>query len=714
VRKDPALLSTWKIQQRMPIAAASHSLYGRCYSSYANSTPKRFSSTTTSSHHDRTSLNKVGHLPNVSGSHGSYHDEYARSIRDPHGFWGEKARELHWFQTPTTILQHDPRVDPHYWRWYPDGLFNTCYNCLDVHVQNEKRKSQVALYYDSPVTSTKLQYTYEELLEEVAVFAQSLLNVGVQVGDRVVIYMPMIPQAAVAMLACARIGAVHSVVFGGFAPKELASRILHCQPKIVVSASAGVEPTRIVPYKPLLDQAMDMVRQANPECGVKHAIIVQRRNVQECSLNEPFDLDYDALLAQTTSQAEAVPLPSNHPHYILYTSGTTGHPKGVVRDTAGMAVALKYSMGAFYDAHPGDSYFAASDIGWAVGHGYGVYGPLLQGCSTVLYEGKPVGTPDAGALWRLIEEYRIKALFVAPTALRAIKQADPNAELAQKYDLSSFRALFLAGEHSDPSTLQYCQAALQQCGAAVRDPIDHWWQTELGHPGIGNALGLGRMPLRPGSCTGPAPGFDVDILSDSGEPVPPGELGNLILKTPLPPGTLLTLYNNDQGFVDTYLKRFPGYYDTEDAASRDEAGYIRLLGRRDQNFNTAGHLLSTGALEEVLQEHPMVAECAVITVRDDVKGVVPVGLVITNRDCTMDEDQLNTELVQRVRESVGPIANFKKVAVVKALPKTRSGKVLRGTMSKIANGEPYRITPTIEDPEVFTYLQPIIERLVKE
>lgn len=638
----------------------------------------------------------------IRGPHGSFEEEYRESICNPEDFWGKAAQALRWFRPPTTVLQID---DDYHWRWFPDGVINTSYNCLDVHVLNG-RGSQDALLYDSPLTDVKRRFSYQELLDLVARFAGALRNLDVQEGDRVVIYMPMIPEAVIAMLACSRIGAIHSVVFGGFAAKELATRITDCQPKVIISASAGIEPNRIVPYKPLLDRALELSKHQ-----VQHKIIVQRHSVQECTLTDPIDRDYDQLMDESTPVA-AVPLPANHPHYVLYTSGTTGTPKGVVRDTAGWAVALKYTMSAFYDTNAGDVYFAASDIGWVVGHAYTVYAPLLQGCSTVLYEGKPVGTPDAGAIWRLLEEYRVKTLFIAPTAFRAIKQADPHAELVQNYDLSSFRALFLAGEHSDPDTLHYCQKALSKYGGSVADPVDHWWQTELGHPGVGNAIGLGRMPLRPGACTAPAPGFEVRIVDDQGIDVPTGELGTMIIKTPLPPGTLTTLYNNDQGYIDTYLKRYPGYYDTGDAACMDEAGYIRLLGRSDDLINTAGHRLSTGALEEILQDHPDVAECAVIPVKDKIKGEVPVGFVITNSDSTMDEAQLKRELIQSVRDSVGPVASFKKVAVVRALPKTRSGKILRSTMSKIANGLPYTITPTVDDPNIFSYLAPLIEELM--
>jgi propionyl-CoA synthetase len=583
---------------------------------------------------------------------------------------------------------------------------NTCYNCLDVHVR-DGRGEQVALYYDSPVTGVKKQYTYQEMLNLVSTFAGALHgDLGVEKGDRVVIYMPMVPEALVAMLACARIGAIHSVVFGGFAAKELATRITDCQPKVIVSASAGVEPTRVVPYKPLLDKALELATH-----NVQHCVIVQRTNVNaECNMG-PKDLDWEEVMARASPAREAVPLPANHTHNVLYTSGTTGLPKGVVRDTAGWAVALKYSMGAFYDTRPGEVYWAASDIGWVVGHSYIVYAPLLQGSTTVLFEGKPVGTPDAGAFWRVIEEYGVKTLFVAPTAFRAIKQADPHAELVHRYDLSSLKALYLAGEHCDPDTLRYCAKALDKFGD-VKHAIDHWWQTELGYPGVGNAIGLGRVPVKPGACALPSTGFDIRVLDDNGRELGPGELGDMVIRTPLPPGTLTTLYNNDDRYVEEYLAKYPGWYDTGDAAYIDEDGYVFIMGRTDDLINTAGHRLSTGEMEEILQSHPEVADCAVIGVRDELKGEIPVGFVITNKGSTMDHEQLKEELVQLVRNDLGPVASFKKVAVVTKLPKTRSGKILRSTMAAIANGKPYSITPTIEDPDIFTYLEPEIKKLV--
>jgi len=639
----------------------------------------------------------------IRGPHGSYAEEYAFSLAEPEKFWAKAADRLIWYKKPTNILEQSPD-NPHLYKWFSDGVINTCYNCLDVHVQNG-RANQNALIYDSPFTGAKQKFTYQELLDQVAKCAGAMVDMGVTKGDRVVIYMPMIPEAIVAMLACARIGAVHSVVFGGFAAKELATRITDCQPKLVFSASAGVElGGRIVPYKPLLDKALELATH-----DVKKCVIVQRDNVERCSLGK-LDVDYCEAMS-TATPVDAVPLPSNHPHYILYTSGTTGLPKGVVRDTGGMATALKYSMSAFYDTNPGEVLWAASDIGWVVGQSYIVYAPLLQGSTTILYEGKPVGTPDAGAFWRVIEEHKVKALFTAPTAFRAIKQADPKGELVSTYDLSSMRTLFLAGEHCDPSTLHWCENVLAKYNIPA---IDHWWQTELGWPGVGNAVGLGRMPIRYGACAAPVPGYDLRVVDEAGHTLPENTLGDMVIKLPLPPGTLTTLYNNDERYITEYLSAYPGYYDTGDCAIIDEFGYVHILGRTDDVINTAGHRLSTGTMEEILMEHSDVADCAVIGVKDDLKGEVPVGFVVTIAGSTTDEQVLRDELIQLVRDNLGPVASFKKVAVVKALPKTRSGKILRGTMAKIANGEHYKITPTIEDPNVFQALEPEIQKLVRE
>jgi propionyl-CoA synthetase len=548
------------------------------------------------------------------------------------------------------------------------------------------------------------------------------------------------------MLACARIGAIHSVVFGGFASAELATRITDCQPKVLISASAGVEPTRIVPYKPLLDKALTLTTHQ-----VERVVIVQRPHVlADCALG-PKDISYTDLMDKAQQPAAAIPLPSTHPHYVLYTSGTTGLPKGVVRDTGGMAVVLKWSMSRFYGMTPGDVFWSASDIGWVVGHSYIVYGPLLHGCTTILYEGKPVGTPDAGAFWRVISEHGVKAMFVAPTAFRAIKQADPGAVLAQQYDLSSLETIFLAGEHSDPETIHWCERAVPH----VPPPVDHWWQTEcectcllldftfmvecklpdlsltatndvflvrfyrfvsniVGWPAVGNAVGLGRLPVHYGSCSMPVPGFQLEIIDGNGQPLPPNKLGNMVLKTPLPPGALMTIYKDDDRYIREYLTKYPGYYDTGDAAFRDDQGYFHIMGRTDDIINTAGHRLSTGSMEEILMEHEEVADCAVIPVKDSVKGHVPVGLVVCVTETLPTEfERIKTELIELVRDQLGPVASFRTVGVVKALPKTRSGKTLRGTMSKIANGEPYKITPTIEDATIFDTLAPEIVRLME-
>jgi len=644
----------------------------------------------------------------VQGAFGSYKEQYEKSIKDPETFWKAAADNLEWFQKPSTILDYDPVRNPHFPRWYTDGRINMSYECLDVHVK-QGRGQQDALIYDSPVTGAKERFTYQELLGQVSTLAGAMQDLGVEAGDRVVVYMPMVPQAIVTMLACSRIGAIHSVVFGGFASKELAARITDCTPKLIVTASAGVEPSHIVPYKPLLDEALELSSHK-----VQNTIVLQRRNVKGADLAAmgPTDLDYDDLMGRSRP-IDAVPLPSTHSHNILYTSGTTGAPKGVVRDTGGYATSLKHSMGSFYNTQPGEVMWAASDIGWIVGHSYIVYAPLLNGSTTILYEGKPVGTPDAGAYWRVMEEYQVSTFFTAPTAFRAIKQADPAAEMVGKYDLSYLKQVFLAGEHCDPATLQYCEKALSKYGQ-VSQAIDHWWQTELGGPAVGNSIGLGRIPLRHGGCAGPVAGYDVHILDEAGHDVGMDQLGDMVLKLPLPPGTLKTLYGNDERFINAYLTHFPGYYDTSDAAFRDEDGYIHVVGRMDDVINVAGHRLSTGAMEETLMEHPDVADCAVFPVHNELKGEIPVGLVVLNKGSTIETEVLYKELVRLVRREIGPVAAFKKVAVVEALPKTRSGKILRGTMSKIANGKEYVVTPTIENPMVFDELVPKIHKLMEE
>mmetsp|Transcript_26088 Transcript_26088/g.71856 ORF Transcript_26088/g.71856 Transcript_26088/m.71856 type:complete len:709 (+) Transcript_26088:150-2276(+) len=661
-------------------------------------------------------INRFFSTNSIQGPHGSYQEEYDKSMRDPVAFWKRAAQNLHWFQEPTQILNQDNPQQPD---WFSDGFINMSYNCLDVHVQNG-RGDQVALIYDSPLTGgVQQQFTYRQLLEQVAMLAAALQDeFHVQTGDRVVIYCPPTPEAVVSMLACTRIGAIHSVVFGGFAAPELAKRLQDCQPKVVITASCGVEPKRVVPYMPLVERALEIASQTNkdpPQVTAPRCIVINRDHVPNAptvELNSTRgDVDYHKLLSQTNRQSDAVPLPASHPNYVLYTSGTTGRPKGVVRDTGGHAVALKYSMSAFYNVNPGEVFWAGSDIGWVVGHSYIVYGPLLQGCTTILYEGKPVGTPNAGAFWRVCQDYQVKALFAAPTAFRAMKQADPHGEFVRKYDLSKLQTLFLAGEHSDPDTLHWCERALQDYNIPA---LDHWWQTELGWPGVGNAVGLGRFPTKYGACAAAVPGFGLDVLDDGGHKLPTGKLGNMVLKLPLPPGTLTTLYQNEERFVQSYLTHYPGHYDTGDAAYRDEDGYVFIMGRTDDIINTAGHRLSTGGMEEILMEHEDVADCAVIGVKDELKGQVPVGFATLVADSDKNHETIKADLVQLVRDTLGPVAAFKKVAIVKALPKTRSGKILRGTMAKIANGEEYSITPTIEDATIFDYLGPIITELVQK
>jgi propionyl-CoA synthetase len=612
-----------------------------------------------------------------------YEESYQWSMEDPEGFWGKAAEECHWYKKWDKVL--DSAGKPFY-RWFAGGELNTCHNALDWHVDNG-RADQPALIYDSPVTETIRAYTYRELRDEVARFAGVLASQGVAKGDRVLIYMPMIPQAVIAMLACARLGAVHSVVFGGFAPKELATRIRDAKPKVIVSASCGIEFSRVIPYKPMLDVAIDMV-----EVKPQRSIIFQRAQ-QPAKLTDGRDLDWDEAMADATPHA-CVPVSATDPLYILYTSGTTAQPKGVVRDNGGHAVALKWTMKAVYNVEPGDVYWAASDVGWVVGHSYIVYGPLLHGCTTILFEGKPVRTPDAGVFWRVISQHKVKCLFTAPTAFRAIKREDPKAELLESYDLSCFKTLFLAGERSDPDTLAWAENHLKV------PVIDHWWQTETGWAITANCLGLHRFPVKHGSATKPVPGWNLQVVDGLCNPVSPGQSGALVVKLPLPPGTLPTLWNNDEGFKSTYMAEFPGYYKTADAGFMDDEGYVHIMSRTDDIINVAGHRLSTGAMEEVLADHPDVAECAVFGVEDDLKGQVPVGLVVLNAGVDRDHEEIVREVVQMVRDRIGPVAAFKKATVVKRLPKTRSGKILRGTMRKIADNKDYSLPPTIDDPAI--------------
>jgi propionyl-CoA synthetase len=595
--------------------------------------------------------------------------------------WQQAAKDIHWYKAPTTVLDSS---NPPFYRWFPDGVTNTCYNALDVHVE-QGRGEQLALIYDSPVTNTKRQYTYAQLLSEVARFAGVLKAQGVSKGDRVLVYMPMVPEALIAMLACARLGAIHSVVFGGFASNELAVRIDDATPKVIVAATCGVEPSRLVAYKPLLDGAIELARH-KPGC-----CIILHRPMQDATMVEGRDLDWTQAMA-SAEPADCVPVNANDPLYILYTSGTTGAPKGVVRDTGGHIVALKWSMKNIYNVEPGDVYWAASDVGWVVGHSYIVYGPLFAGNTTVIYEGKPVGTPDPGAFWRVIEEYQVKVMFTAPTAFRAIKKEDPQGEYLAKYDLSGLQALFLAGERCDPHTLEWAQEKLQV------PVIDHWWQTETGWPICSNCLGIELLPIVPGSPARAVPGYDVQALDAEGNPVAAGDMGVLVIKNPLPPGNFITLWNAEERFIDAYFSKFPGYYETGDAGYIDENGYVFVMARTDDVINVAGHRLSTGAMEEVLSDHDDVAECAVIGVADQMKGQLPLGLLVLNAGVTKDPAEVVADAIQHMRDRIGPVAAFKLCAVVERLPKTRSGKILRGTMRSIADGEPWKMPATIDDP----------------
>ncbi|NGP54710.1 propionyl-CoA synthetase [Thioalkalivibrio sp. XN8] len=612
-----------------------------------------------------------------------YAETYRRSIESPEDFWAEAAAAIDWDSAWERVL--DDSQAPLY-RWFSGARLNTCYNALDRHIE-QGRGDQPALIYDSPVTATKAELSYSELRDRVARLAGGLKALGVAQGDRVILYMPMIPEAVIGMLACARIGAIHSVVFGGFAARELATRIDDARPKVILSASCGIEVNRVIPYKPLLDEAIRSA--AFPPA---HCVILARPEAAS-DLKDGRDLDWLELEAES-EPADCVPVAATDPLYILYTSGTTGMPKGVVRDHGGHAVALAWSMKHVYGVEPGEVFWAASDVGWVVGHSYIVYGPLIHGCTTVLYEGKPVGTPDAGAFWRVIAEYGVSVMFTAPTAFRAIKRDDPRGEFIGRYDLSQLRALFLAGERCDPDTLNWASEKLQI------PVIDHWWQTETGWPIAANCLGIEQLPVKPGSPTRAVPGYDVRVLAEDGQEVPDGEIGSIMIRLPLPPGTLPTLWGNDQRYIDAYLSAQPGWYLTGDAGYRDEDGYLWIMSRIDDIINTAGHRLSTGAMEEVLASHQDVAEAAVIGAHDDLKGELPVGLVVLKSGVDRPEDEIKAELVQMVRDKIGPVAAFKKVAIVDRLPKTRSGKVLRATMRKIADGKDYTVPATIDDPVI--------------
>ncbi len=613
---------------------------------------------------------------------GAYERAYREAAEDPEKFWGRAAETVPWYRCYERVLDRD---NPPFYRWFEGGSVNSCYAALDIHCENG-RGDRTALIYDSPVTRTRKKYTYHELRDLAARCAGGLLGLGVEKGDRVVIYMPMIPEAVIAMLACARIGAIHSVVFGGFAARELATRIDDAKPRVVISASCGIEVSRIIPYMPLLEGALELCSHKPSAC------VIVRRPQCPANLRPDRDVPWDTLAE--SAPAPCVPVEATDPLYLLYTSGTTGKPKGVLRDNGGHLVALNWSMKNIYGIRPGEVFWAASDIGWVVGHSYIVYGPLFYGCTSILYEGKSVGTPDPGAFWRVIAEHGVSVLFCAPTAFRAIRKEDPHGEHIRKYDLAKFRMLFLAGERCDPDTLHWAEDQLKV------PVIDHWWQTETGWAVGANCAGLELLPVRPGSCTKPVPGYDIRVLDASGNQVPAGETGNIVVKLPLPPGCFTTLYNNDADYVKTYFSAYPGYYLTSDAGFIDDDGYLWIMGRTDDIINIAGHRLSTGAMEEVLAAHPDVAECAVAGVHDPVKGEVPLGLVVLKAGSSKTQAEMETELIRMVRQKIGPIASFKAAAVVKRLPKTRSGKILRGTIRKIADGVPYTVPATIDDPAI--------------
>jgi propionyl-CoA synthetase len=622
---------------------------------------------------------------------GAYEEQYRRSLEDPEGFWLDAAGAIDWERAPSRAL--DDSAAPIY-RWYPDGVLNTCHNALDRHADGG-RAEQVALIHDSPVTGEVRSFTYGDLRDRVARVAGAMRRLGVGTGDTVVIYMPMVPEAVEAMLACARIGAVHSVVFGGFAPRELAARIDDARPVLIVTASCGIEVQRVVEYMPLLNAALEIAAHPPGRC------IVLQRPQCPAELTPGRDLEWGEAL-EGAEPADPVPVAATDPLYVLYTSGTTAMPKGVVRDNGGHAVALRWSMENIYATGPGQAFWAASDIGWVVGHSYIVYAPLFAGCTTILYEGKPVGTPDAGAFWRVISQHGVNALFTAPTAFRAIKKEDPGGELLAGQDMSRFRYLFLAGERLDPDTYHWASDLL---GVPV---IDHWWQTETGWPIAANCMGLEALPVKPGSPTKAVPGYDVRILDESGAEAPAGVDGAVVIRLPLPPGTLPTLWGDDRRYVEGYLSAFEGYYLTGDGGHLDDDGYLYVMGRTDDVLNVAGHRLSTGTLEAALAEHPDVAECAIIGVADELKGQVPVGLVVLSAGADRDAAELEAELVRDVRREVGPVASMKRVAVVARLPKTRSGKILRGTMRDIADGRPYTVPSTIDDPVILEELEEVL------
>ena len=616
-----------------------------------------------------------------------YHEVYSGWQKDPMAFWAEAAKDIDWFVEPKTVF--DPAAGV-YGRWFTDGVCNTCYNAVDRHVMKGHGET-TAIIYDSPVTGSKSKISYAELLDEVSALGAVLQDFGVAKGDRVLLYMPMVSEAVIGMLACARIGAVHSVVFGGFAPKELATRIDDAKPKLILTASCGIEPGRVVKYKPLLDEAIDL------SAHKPSTVILLARPQAEATMIAGRDHDWAQVVnaAKTSGKTSAcAEMKATDPLYVLYTSGTTGIPKGVVRDNGGHMVALRWSMSGLYDIKPDEVFWAASDVGWVVGHSYICYAPLLNGSTTVVYEGKPVGTPDPGAFWRMISEYKIAALFTAPTAFRAIKKEDPNAEHLKKYDVSCLRTLFLAGERADPDTVLWAEKIL---GVPI---VDHWWQTETGWAIAANPVGLGLLPIKPGSPTVPMPGYQVDIVDEGGKPVAANKMGSIVVKLPLPPGCLPTLWQQDDRFKESYLEEFAGYYKTADAGFKDDDGYVYIMGRTDDIINVAGHRLSTGGMEEVLASHPDVAECAVIGIKDELKGEVPCGFLVLKAGVARSPADIEKEIVKLVREKIGPVAAFKIAITVNRLPKTRSGKILRGTMKKIADGDSWNMPATIDDPAI--------------
>ncbi len=621
-----------------------------------------------------------------------YHSIYESWRADPEKFWMDVTKNIDWHKKPTFALNHS---NAPLYEWYTDSFVNTCFNAVDRHVKNG-RADQTAIIYDSPVTEKQLHLTYKDLLEKTSLLAGALINKGITKGDRVIIYMPMVPEAIIAMLACARIGAIHSVVFGGFASNELAVRIDDARPKTILAASCGIEPGRIIEYKPLIDEAIEL-SEHKPEC----VVILQRPEAQ-ASLMPGRDFDWEEFQLDA-KPADCVMVEGNHPAYILYTSGTTGAPKGVVRPTAGHLVALHWSMKNIYDVDPGDVFWAASDVGWVVGHSYICYAPLIHGNTSVLFEGKPIGTPDAGTFWRVISEHKVKSFFTAPTAFRAIKREDPEGKFKSKYDLSCLKALYLAGERADPDTIYWAQNLL---GVPV---IDHWWQTETGWTIVGNPMGIEALPIKVGSPSVPMPGYDVRILDNDGKELPKGELGAVAIKLPLPPGTLPTLWNAEERFKNSYLSTFPGFYETGDAGLIDDDGYLYIMARTDDVINVAGHRLSTGAMEEALSNHSDVAECAVIGVSDQLKGQVPLGFLCLTNGVNRPHKEIVDECIQLVRDQIGPVASFKLATVVARLPKTRSGKILRATMVKIADNQEFKMPATIDDP---TILDEIKEALI--